>query len=371
MNLLFSKEEEFEEITVFEIPPVGKDYKTTEDIYDLCQTVKMNSQSITEIILGHNTYSDDVMEELAEAIQECSNITIANLSSIFREWDDFYTPKILDTLSRTLLGFRELEELDLSNNFLTVQAVDIVGFLLENTPTLKILRIDNNRLGAEGGVKLAESLKNSAELKLFVFSAENTKLEDAGIVSLSEVFGEMQSLREICVSKNDIKKQGIIALSKALVKNDELQILRIADNFISDPAAFSKLHGALKNLRFLSIIDVADCCLGNKGVGCLLDSLHPSENLLELHLEYNDLDDTQIGEILVNFILSKRYLEVLNLAGSNFDEETIEKIRKAAGKFDKELRIIIEENESKNDSFFDSCLDINENSLHHDFMYIC
>mmetsp|Transcript_8319 Transcript_8319/g.8211 ORF Transcript_8319/g.8211 Transcript_8319/m.8211 type:complete len:113 (-) Transcript_8319:538-876(-) len=107
------------------------------------------------------------------------------------------SPRILDILAKTLLGFRELRELDLSNNFLVQQSMDTIGFLLENTSTLKTLKLDFNPLGTEGSLALSEALKNAKELKLHALSMEKCNIGDKGAVAISNAFEDMRSLREI------------------------------------------------------------------------------------------------------------------------------------------------------------------------------
>jgi len=351
MGILFSEQPQ-EEFSVFEIPPLEKHFESSEDTYKYCSQLDAYKLDVTEFGLSHNTYSEEAMESLAEIIQECPNINTANLSHIFAEWDEMSSPRILDILAKTLLGFRELRELDLSNNFLVQQSMDTIGFLLENTSTLKTLKLDFNPLGTEGSLALSEALKNAKELKLHALSMEKCNIGDKGAVAISNAFEDMRSLREINFSWNDIKKQGIVSLCRGLAFNEKIQILKVEGNYINDPCAYSALAKVSRGLKYLSILACGDACLGNSGIKGILSSLGSSDHLLELHIEYNDVDQNDIGEDLIALILKHKALEIIDISGYDFSIETIERIKETAGRNDRDLKIIYEDKDNCSTSDF-------------------
>jgi Ran GTPase-activating protein 1 len=78
-------------------------------------------------------------------------------------------------------------ELDLSDNAFGPDGVIAVSFLVEASPQLKVLKLNNNGLGSLGGLYLAQSLLLCESMNLHIFSAGRNRLEDAGTRDLAEV----------------------------------------------------------------------------------------------------------------------------------------------------------------------------------------
>ena len=192
--------------------------------------------------------------------------------------------------------------------------------------------MNNNLLGVEGAMKLAEAFRNS-ELKLYVFCAEGNYFEDHGVIELAESFSNMKSLRQLNLSRNRIGKEGITALCKGMTNNPELQVLDICDNYINEEAAYCSLKQLLENLTFLSQISLNDCLLGNGGAKMVMKALnHSNIYIRELYLGYNEIDDTETGELIVKLLKKRKLLDHLELGGNDFSYDIMKKI-KDAGEF--------------------------------------
>ena len=272
-------------------------------IEPVLKSLEDQTQSIIFISISGYTYSEEALSTLANTIQECQKVEVADFSSISP------SPAHLELLNSTLLCLHNLHEVDLSNNQLTESSIDIFSFLF-HSECLKILRLDNNLLGIEGAMKLAEALRNS-ELKLFVFSAEHNCLEDQGVLELSEAFSTMGSLRQVSLSSNRLGKEGIIVVCRSLMENSELQIIELADSYVNEDTAFVSLRQLVERTEHLSRVNLNDCFLGNLGtrqvVAALLNS---NPNLAELLLAHNEIDDDEVADLICEVIKCKRYLEV-------------------------------------------------------------
>ena len=326
MGKLFSKES-LQISRYFEINPPHQSF-TEDSIQSVLKDLEENTQNINEIFIGKHTYDDESLSLLTNAIQECQNIRIANFSEIIHDTDQ---PETLEILNSTLLCLHNLYEVNLSQNSLTEDTIDIFSFLF-HSDNLKAIKLNNNLLGVEGAMKLAEAFRNS-ELKLYVFCAEGNYFEDHGVIELAESFSNMKSLRQLNLSRNRIGKEGITALCKGMTNNPELQVLDICDNYINEEAAYCSLKQLLENLTFLSQISLNDCLLGNGGAKMVMKALnHSNIYIRELYLGYNEIDDTETGELIVKLLKKRKLLDHLELGGNDFSYDIMKKI-KDAGEF--------------------------------------
>jgi Ran GTPase-activating protein 1 len=146
----------------------------------------------------------------------------------------------------------------------------------------------------------------------------------------------MKSLKKVALPQNGIKTEGFIALFAGLEQNPELQWIEVNDNCLSDEGAFTSLSRAVSRLQFLSVLNVGESLLGDAGALQLLQALHSSNpHLLQLNLQYNELKSESVGDELVQLVLEKEDLELLNIKGNDFKERTKDKIVEGLEKLEK------------------------------------
>ena len=304
MGDIFSKEP-MPIFQYFEITPLGQVF-TEESIQRVINDLEEHTQSIIEICIGKNIYDDKSLSLLGNIMQECQNIKIANFSEVIHEID---RPEMLETLNFTLLSLHNLYEVNLSQNNLTEDAIDIFSFLF-HSDNLKSIKLNDNMLGVEGAMKLSEAFRNS-ELKLYVFCAERNFFEDHGVLELSEAFSNMKTLRQLSLSGNRLGKEGITVICRSMMNNPELQILDLCDSYINEETAYISLRQLLEKLEFVSRLSLDDCMLGNDGAKTLIKALNINNlHLRELYLGYNDIDDNEIGELIIELLKKKKLLDV-------------------------------------------------------------
>lgn len=306
MGKLFSKEQ-VEIPRFFEILPHGQEFDM-RSINNVLKELEDNTQNINEISIGSHNYDIEALSRLAETIQECQNITVANFSNVIHEQED--NSEYWEILNTTLMCLHNLYEVDLSKNNLTEYTIDILSFLF-HSECLKVIKLNDNYLGVEGAMKLAEAFRNS-ELELYVFCAERNSFEDQGVLELSEAFSNMGSLRQVSLSENHLGKDGIIVLCRSLINNPQLQILDLRDSYANEDTAYISIKQLIEKLEFLSRVDLNDCFLGNNGAKCVLKALiGTNHNISQLMIAYNEIDDDECAEYLVELLKTKRLLQVM------------------------------------------------------------
>ena len=333
MGGLFAHESEDQ--SRFAIATSGKFYNTAEEVQEGINLLLAHKDQVTDLVLSSNSYGVKACEAIGEALAQCSRVTSVNLSDIFTGRLREEIPPALGYLSGGLRAL-QIEELDLSDNAFGPDGVRAFTALLENMPSLKTLRLNNNGLGPEGGALVAEALLRGARTRLEEFCAGRNRLENEGAAALAHTFTELKTLKKISLPQNGIKTAGFVALSTAFEANLELQWVEVNDNCLSDREAFEGVSRAVRGLQFLSVVNVGDCLLGDQGALALLGALHESNpHLLQLNMQYNELTSDEVGEELVKFVLEKEDLETLSIKGNEFRSSTKDKIIAGLEKMEK------------------------------------
>lgn len=278
-----------------------------------------------------------------EAAKEIGNALAKHGSHLKRAlWQDMFTgrlkseiPIVLEHLSTGLLTANvRLSELDLSNNAFGPIGMEGLVKLL-NSPVcyeLQTLRLMNNGLGISGAKMLAKALidnynascKAGTPFKLKVLIAGRNRLENDGIIALSQFFNLVKTMEEITIPQNGIYCKGILALSSSLLENPNLKVLDVQDNLLTPlgAEALSKVLPKLKNLKRLNI---ADCLIKSKGALAIAEALNFHESLEILDVSYNEING-ESGMKLTESMCNKISLKEYNINGNRFGDEYIESI---------------------------------------------
>lgn len=161
-----------------------------------------------------------------------------------------------------------LEALDLSsNNALRGHHLEALHARDAYAFTLRELRLDENRVSAEGASNLARAPALSGLERLHLSHA---RLGDEGFGSLCRS-PHLQALRELHVKKNQIKVEGLKHLNGAF-QQGQLEVLDLGTNTIGPRgAAALGVADALRSVRQLTL---ERCGIKDKGLKSLLDSPH-------------------------------------------------------------------------------------------------
>ncbi|XP_025196954.1 ran GTPase-activating protein 1 [Melanaphis sacchari] len=286
--------------------------------------------------LQGNTLGIDAAKEIGHALAKHGSHLKHAL------WQDMFTgrlkseiPIVLEHLSAGLLTANvRLSELDLSNNaFGPIGMQGLVKLL--NSPVcyeLQTLRLMNNGLGISGAKMLAKALidnyhastKAGTPLKLKVLIAGRNRLENEGIIALSQFFDLVKTMEEITIPQNGIYCKGIIALSKSLLQNPNLKVLDVQDNLLTVLGA-EALANVLPKLINLKHLNIADCLIKSKGALAIAEALLVHDSLENLDVSYNEISG-ESGIILTKALCDKINLKGYNINGNRFGIETIDMI---------------------------------------------
>lgn len=267
-------------------------------------------------------------------------------------WQDMFTgrlkseiPIVLEHLSAGLSAANtRLRVLDLSNNaFGPIGMTGLVGIL--NSPVcyeLETLRLMNNGLGISGAKMLAKALNDNYEAScaagtpfaLKILVAGRNRLENDGIIALSQFFCRVKTMEEIIIPQNGIYRKGILALAESLLENPNLRVLDVQDNILTAFGA-EALANVLPKLEKLKRLNIADCLIKSRGALAIAKALTGLEFLESLDVSYNEING-ESGLILTQSLCDKSVLKEYNVNGNRFGIENIDAITSKLKETDKD-----------------------------------
>ena len=220
---------------------------------------------------------------------------------------------------------KELLELYLDNNSISIFSLKPLCNVLSKCHNLVVLDLSYNSLNAESAVYLSESLKHCTKLHKLDVSSNN--LGSKGIVTIAEGLEGSRYLLQLNVSSNNIDSSGAVGLAKALIHCTSLQELHIGSNYIgcegmealadtmkhwttffsldissnSIPSEGAKaLAGVLQSTTW-ACFNSLNISIGSKGAKVLVEALKTIPTFRGLSIGGNDLQNEGIAYISTSF----------------------------------------------------------------------
>lgn len=303
----------------------------------------LHSKTVTTIHLGGNTLGAPACAYLASVISEKPTLRTAVLADIFTSRLLSEIPPALSSLLTALIPLQNLNTIDLSDNAfgLNTQA-PLVAFLEKHTP-LQHLILNNNGLGPNAGVLIADALTTLATRKaearsqgtdvpnLETVICGRNRLESGSMTAWAKALRAHKHIKNVRMVQNGIRQEGIAVLLRDGLKDcTELEVLDLQDNTftIVGAKALAEVVGGLSQLRELG---VGDCLLGGRGAVLVMEALGKGENaeLKVLRAQYNEIDGKGVGALLKAANGALKALRRVELNGNKFseDDEGIEGLR--------------------------------------------
>ncbi|XP_024148474.1 leucine-rich repeat-containing protein 34 isoform X1 [Oryzias melastigma] len=144
--------------------------------------------------------------------------------------------------SQMLTVNRSLLELHLGRTGLTDTGMEMLAEGLRQNHSLRCLDLRCNHVTRDGAHHLAEVLRQNPTLE--VIDLSSNRIEDEGAAHLSEAIATPGcSLKELSVSRNCIRTEGLLSLAQALKHSPTLTHLYIWGNHLDEPVCqvFSEL----------------------------------------------------------------------------------------------------------------------------------
>ncbi|XP_029464585.1 protein NLRC5-like [Rhinatrema bivittatum] len=233
--------------------------------------------AIEKINLSKNEIGEEGVLVLLSALQEKTHLKSINLHqcSGLSSAGGREMAKVLTTCT-------SLEEINLGSLSLNEMAILTLAEGLKQMQSVKKLILDSNNINAEGGSHLADALKGCGKLEEISFSHNIID----GVEKIVDILPEMQSLKKINLSQNNLGPAIGVKLAQVLQYCTHIEELLIAANNLGDEAAM-KLAGSLPELPYLKIVQLQSNNIGLIGGTQLIKSLAKCKQIEELSLSEN------------------------------------------------------------------------------------
>ncbi|KAL6548402.1 RAN GTPase-activating protein 2 [Orobanche gracilis] len=157
-------------------------------------------------------------------------------------------------LSEALAKCRNLKRLDLRDNMFGVEAGVKLSEAIHKFEHLAEIYLSYLNLEDDGAIAIADALKESAP-SLSVLEMAGNDITAKGAISLSACISRKKGLVKLDLSENDLKDEGTIWISKALVEgHDQLKEVDLSQNFIR--AAAKALASGLAGLPEFKLLNI-------------------------------------------------------------------------------------------------------------------
>lgn len=225
-----------------------------------------------------------------------------------------------------------MSEVNLSDNAFGGRSVEpLVAFLSSSFATLKILKLNNNGLGPQGGSVVAQALIDSAlnakkqntHSALEVIICGRNRLENGSAPTWARALSlHGATLREVRMFQNGIRMQGIQHLSRGLAQCSRLEILDLQDN----TASLSGSRAIAKSLpKWTNLLDINlnDLLLRPKGALLICQALADGAcpKLQAIRMQSDEADASAIKALTSAVKQNCKHLAAVEINGNRCEAE--------------------------------------------------
>jgi len=227
--------------------------------------------------------NDDKSKELSTVISKNSNLVSLDISH------NHLTAVGAVQVAKALQSVTTLQTVILSNCEITDKAAKHIATTISLNPQLTELNISWNKLSGVGTDKIIQSLENCNQLQILKLAACGITNKEAE--TIATMLSDKTNLKELDISWNGLKADGIVAIMKAICNISSLQVLKIDNCDITDKAAetIAKTLATCYTLLELAIChnDFSPC-----GVATVLSSLQSTKTIKVLSASNCLFDDS-------------------------------------------------------------------------------
>ncbi|EGF83511.1 hypothetical protein BATDEDRAFT_34245 [Batrachochytrium dendrobatidis JAM81] len=254
------------------------------------QYLSFSEKYATDPIPGVLKRIDEAIEKNSDIAQLIININcvrpndIAAIRSTFRK----YTPLIgmcfwrtkfhalaLPILVDVFLMKQTLVSLQLIGNGLGELHAITLAKLCRESNKLKILMVDHNYFGGKGCAQIIDALSENSTGAFQKLSMRYCQMDESASPALEKLISHHLTLRVLDIGGNQLRDQGLLPISRALLCTKTLMTLGLAFNEISDTLVQSNLPFAdlCKSIgsSTLTLVDLSGNFFGDHGMDKIFD----------------------------------------------------------------------------------------------------
>ena len=192
---------------------------------------------------------------ILKALQRISSLTkLCITNHHFTDFNDCNTDTTND-LANAISCNTQLQELDISGNYLGTAGAIQLSKALHYIFTLKKLYIDNNNITDMAADDIATALSRNIQLQ--ELSIKKNEFQTKGIITIAKALQNMSTIKKLYISNNNITDEAADGIAAALSCNDKLEVFDISENCFKAPG-FTKIAKALQQISTLRQLYIND-----------------------------------------------------------------------------------------------------------------
>ena len=283
------------------------------------------NSSLEELDINYSNGIDDkALLTFAAEYSISKNTSLKTLEICSNESESIST-SVWGTLFRSLFNpVSVLEKLDLSGHNINDDGLNVLGTVLGNNSTLKVLDLGRCRnVTSAGWVTFFERLSGSQTSVLREFRGPNNNIDDEGLAAFANVVSNNPKLKNIRLYSNpSISAAGWQTFFTSLHNCDTLlEELYLWDNNIND-AAVTSMVDALNGIESLSRLDLSDNpSVSPAGLIALSTLLqHPNSSLKDLTISTDDETPNINDEVAMSYanaLVNNKSITTLDFGGED------------------------------------------------------
>lgn len=225
-------------------------------------------------ILGTESFGKEAAIVFADILTQVKGVTSVDFSDIIAGQETEEALEVLQIITEPFQQW-QLEDLNLSDNALGYKGSRAIAKGLSTQTKLQRLYVCNDGLQAPAAQVLTDLLIDCQEDKqteLQVFETFNNLLESAGAIEFSRLFRASPHLKHLRFASTRVSSEGGVAIAEALKDRTNFEFLDISDNSYGEEAAKLLAETFFKNQPHLTTLKIGDCGM-DEGIYEIITSL--------------------------------------------------------------------------------------------------
>ena len=297
----------------------AREFLTHETAEEALASMLMPNAQVTTIKFSTKSFGVDAAQVAAKAIRNvASTLKHADMSDIIAGRPEDEALKALTIISEAL-GEAELETLDLSDNALGEKGIRACAAAFTNQKSLKKIAFQNVGCSVHGCKAVCELLQHCGEMRCIHLL--NNMSGDVGATYIARVVKRCPKLEDFKMASSRVGADGGVALAQALFScGSRLRSLDLHDNPLTHECA-RELALVIENHMDLVKLNLNDTCMEDDGIAVIAAGLTKGAAALEsLELELNEITPRG-ASVLAPAISSMKMLRYLNMKENELDDD--------------------------------------------------
>ena len=288
-------------------------------------SVIMHNTGLKELCLNDNNLGMGTLK-IAKALQQITTLRILHLSN------NSIPQEACDELALAIKSNKQLEELKLSVNNISLFSANTILYPLTTITTLTGLDLNNNQITKEADEALTSVTIHNTGLEELGLNDYNL---DVGTLKIAKGLQQITTLRVIDLGNNDIPQEACDQLAEAIKLNKHLERLWLCNDNLHSSAIV--ILSSLTTLTTLTVLGLNNNQIPQEADEALASVIMHNTGLEELHFNDNNLG---IGTLKVAKALQQiTTLRILHLSNNNIPQEACDELALAI-KLNRHLEVL-------------------------------